>query len=239
MYNIIQKYIAINRPFKKLKPLGVVIHETANPGATDENHFKYFNSGYRGASAHAFVDWDSITQTIPWNEIAWHAGRTANKKFIGIELCHPKTHDEVKFKEVWSRGVWLTAYVFTNILKINKVTKDNILSHYDISLKWKETTHVDPIGYFKEYGKSMDNFRNDVQTEIDKMLKITKSTSYKRGIVTASVLNVRDAPSLKGKIIGKLIKGARVTIYDEKNGWYLLDNKRNKWSYSKYIKIIS
>ncbi len=67
-YTIVQKFISQNRSGKTLNAKGTVLHETATPGASDENEFNYFNSGYRGASAHAFVDYDSITQTVPWNE---------------------------------------------------------------------------------------------------------------------------------------------------------------------------
>lgn len=170
MYEIIRMFILKNRPGIKLNPIGVTIHETANPGATALNHFKYFNSGYRGASAHVFVDWDNIIQTIPWDERAWHAGRTANKKYIGIELCRPRIHDDKKFNLVWEKGVWLTAYLFTRVMNIKNVTVENLISHYEISKKWRETTHVDPIGYFKEYGKTLDDFRKDVQAEINKMV---------------------------------------------------------------------
>lgn len=170
MYEIIRMFISKNRPSIRLNPIGVAIHETANPGATALNHFKYFNSNYRGASAHVFVDWDNIIQTIPWDERAWHAGRTANKKYIGIELCRPRIHADKKFNLIWEKGVWLTAYLFTRVMNIRNVTVKNLISHYEISKKWRETTHVDPIGYFKEYGKTLDDFRKDVQAEINKMV---------------------------------------------------------------------
>lgn len=115
-YEIMQKFISLNWSGRVLKPISSVLHETADVNATDENEQQYFNSGNRGASAHAFVDYNSITQTIPWEEQSWHAGPTANRNFIGIELCH--YDDAASFNEVWKRAVWLFAWVHINVHKL-------------------------------------------------------------------------------------------------------------------------
>jgi len=164
-YEITQNFITQNRSGRILKPIGIVLHETATPGATDENEQSFYNSGNRQASAHAFVDYDSITQCIPWLEQAWHAGPTANRNYIGIELCH--YDDCLKFPQVWNRAVWLFAWVHVNILKLTTVTKDNLMSHAEVSAKWHETDHTDPVSYFKQFGKTVDDFRVAVQAQIN------------------------------------------------------------------------
>lgn len=170
MYPINKSYLTANRSNKRLIPIGMVVHSTATEGADDAAEVKYFNTHpERQASAHGFIDWDSITETVPLNERAWHCGSTANSKFIGIELCEPKGHDINKFNEVWKRATWYFAYIFVNTLKIKKVTKDNLMSHAEVSAKWGETTHTDPVQYFKNYGKTVDDFRAAVQKEIDNM----------------------------------------------------------------------
>lgn len=237
MFEIVKMFITKNRPYTRLYPTGITLHETASPGGTALNHYKYFNSKDRRASAHAFVDWESIIQTIPWDEIAWHAGRTANKRYIGIELCRPKTHDVERFDEVWRRGVWLFAYLFVNVIKIRRVTNENLISHYEVTMKWRETNHVDPITYFKEYNRTVDDFRRDVQEEIDKMLSKNSPPVLKRGVVTAIVLNVREGGSLRAKVVGKLKRGIMVNIYDEFEGWYLIDITKPRWVCSRYVKI--
>ena len=171
MYEIKEKFISKNRSKKPLIPRGIVVHETANPGATAENHYKYFNSADRKASAHAFIDWDDIIQTIPWNEQAGHAGTYANTRFIGIELCRPAKHDVEKFNIVWKKGMWLFANLYINELDIKTITKDNLLSHDEIRIRSGGTTHTDPTAYFKEYGRTVDDFRKGVQEEINKMLQ--------------------------------------------------------------------
>ena len=155
-----------SRPRTPLKPIGLVLHDTATLGATAQNEHDYFQNHAPRASAHAFVDWNEIHQLIPWNEVAWHAGPTANHSRIGIELCVPKTKDQDKFNKVWNNAVWMFAFLMVNVLKENMVTKENLMSHAEVSNKWKETTHQDPIEYFKQYGKTVDDFRTAVQVKI-------------------------------------------------------------------------
>jgi N-acetylmuramoyl-L-alanine amidase len=169
-YVITDMLIEKNRPRTVLNAKGMVVHETATPNATAENEQKYFagGAGGRQASAHAFIDYDSIVRTIPFNEQAWHAGATANHNYIGIELCH--FDDEDKFNEVYKRAVWFFADTFVNYLHITTVTTDNLMSHAEVSAKWHETNHTDPVSYFKAHGKSVDMFRADVQKEINNMI---------------------------------------------------------------------
>jgi N-acetylmuramoyl-L-alanine amidase CwlA len=174
-YEIVQKFISKNRSYKKLVAKGTVVHETASPNGSAEAHYKYFNDGAKGrsASAHAFIDHETIIQTVPWDEQSWHAGGTANRNYIGIELCHYE--DEKKFNEIWKRAVWLFAYLHVNVIKQTTINKDTLMSHKEVSLKWKETTHVDPVAYFAIFGKTVDDFRNAAQAEINAM--IAKPTS--------------------------------------------------------------
>jgi N-acetylmuramoyl-L-alanine amidase len=169
-YQITQNFISYNRSHEPLNAQGMVVHSTADPGATDENEQQYYNGGNRQASAHAFIDWDSITETVPDNEVAWGSGYTSNHKFLQVELCEPKTYNLAQFQEVWNRAVWYFAYKFVNKLKNNTATKDNLLSHGEVSAKWHETNHTDPVGYFAQYGKTVDQFRSEVQQEINKQI---------------------------------------------------------------------
>ncbi len=43
-----------------------------------------------------------------------------------------------------------------------------------------------------------------------------------KGVVTASVLNVRDTPSLSGKVLTKIAKGRSVDVMRETGEWYEL-----------------
>ncbi|MEE0840570.1 MAG: N-acetylmuramoyl-L-alanine amidase, partial [Acutalibacteraceae bacterium] len=52
----------------------IVIHYTGNDGDTDENNGKYFKNNIVKASAHYFVDDDSVTQSVPDKYVAWSVG---------------------------------------------------------------------------------------------------------------------------------------------------------------------
>ncbi len=79
--------------------IGLTYHNTANTSATagDEAHARYFDSVEKAdtsyVGAHLFVDCDSITQVLPINEVAFHAGDgkgSGNRKTVAIEICENK-----------------------------------------------------------------------------------------------------------------------------------------------------
>ena len=168
MVQIKRQIISYNNPGTPLNPIGIVLHETATPNATAQDEFRYFNSANRDASAHAFVDCNEIVQCIDWNKKAWHAGQTANSKYIGIEMCH---FDDYRFNAMYRNTIDLIAYIFVNVLNIKTVNNDNLLGHIDVSHRWGETTHEDPFQYLKDHSKTMDTVRKDVQKTIDSLLK--------------------------------------------------------------------
>lgn len=76
--------------------IGITNHNTANtaPTAGDELHAKWLQNVEKAdeqyVSVHLFVDQDSITQTVPLNEVCYHAGDgngNGNRKTISIEIC--------------------------------------------------------------------------------------------------------------------------------------------------------
>lgn len=163
----------INRSLKNGKATLFVLHETANAGATAMNHYKFI-TGSDQFYAHAYVDWIETLQFIPWNEYGNHAKEPANSIGIGVEMCRPKTHDVEKFTIVYNETVGLFGRLLYSVHGIDKVTKDNVMSHDEVHLKWKNTDHTDPNSYLKEYGKTMDMFRQDVQKYIDELKKNKK-----------------------------------------------------------------
>lgn len=159
---ISQQPIANNRSHQALNPVGLVIHDTDNPGATAQNNRDYFSRVYVAASAHYFVDWNNIIQTIPENEVAWHAGPTANHRYLSIEMCEPKGHNQEEFNRVYQETVELAA----DICNRYGWSASNIFSHYWCSMTFRETDHEDPIAFLKEYGKSWNDLVNDIQKAI-------------------------------------------------------------------------
>src|ERR1700730_723499 len=82
--NIVQDFIPAgnsNRPGRKLLATSVTIHNTDNSdaGANAAAHAKYqkgADARKRKVSWHFTVDDKSVYQSLPTNEIGWHAGST-------------------------------------------------------------------------------------------------------------------------------------------------------------------
>ena len=89
----------------------IVIHYTANNGDSAWGNTNYFKSTYRGASAHYFVDENSIWRCVQDKDISWHCGgglqgsgghayykQCLNSNSIGIEMCSRISNGTYYFK---------------------------------------------------------------------------------------------------------------------------------------------
>jgi N-acetylmuramoyl-L-alanine amidase len=209
MYPISEQLITHNRPKQRLCPQGFVIHDTATKGATAQNEHDYFDGGDRRGSAHYFVDWTQIIRTIPENEVAWHAGPTANNEYLSVEMCVPKTHDPEKFREVWNRTVWLVADAF---IRYGWYIRAGLWSHEGISNRYHETDHQDPIEYFKEYGKTFSDF----VMEVDEVVRLVRA-SKGENIVLKHVIVFWTAKDYSGAIqISERLSNCLMTCRDGK-----------------------
>lgn len=147
------KFINVNKYARSGKKLTgvrkIVMHYTANPGASAENHYKYFNNlTGRYASAHFFVDSKDALCILPLEEVAYHANDVqkkvngvayrgvaelkpnANLLSVGIEMCiekdgsfHPETLEK-------SENV---AAELCRRYKLNPL--EDIVRHYDVTAK--------------------------------------------------------------------------------------------------------
>lgn len=145
LYNI--KFVQKNkfsRPGTKLTAVkGLIIHWVGANGSTDENNAAFFDGpdggGGRYAGAHLFVDKDSATQIIPFDEVTYHAndkscrisklGANANLTTIGVEMCVEK--DGTLHPDTVARTVQLAAHLCT----FYKLGVNDIYRHYDITGK--------------------------------------------------------------------------------------------------------
>lgn len=112
----------------------IVLHDTGNVTDSDEGNANYFNTGSRQASAHYFVDDDSITQVVEDFNSSWHCGDgngkygITNRNSIGIEMCRI------------NNSVSLTTEANTlNLVKMlmnkHSISIDRVVRHYDASHK--------------------------------------------------------------------------------------------------------
>ena len=137
----------LSRNVKNIKY--IVIHYTANDGDSDESNGNYFATRIIKASAHYFVDDDSITQSVPDNYVAYSVGgskytscsitgggkyykKCTNSNSISIELC-----DVVKNGQIYpSAKTIANAIELTKLLmKKYNIPASNVIRHFDVTGK--------------------------------------------------------------------------------------------------------
>lgn len=204
-----------------MSPSYLVVHETANPGASAANHVEYWrrNSSWVYMAHYvAELDGSVIYHVQADDTIAWHVG-AANGKCVGIELAH--TTDAVAFERQWDEAVaWCADYLRGRGWGISA-----LLSHNECRLRWGGTDHTDPDSYFASYGRSWNQFKKEVAAKMNGATGfVAGSSAFTGGTYRCAVnaLNVRDMPALNGRVISMLKRGEKVVLdswYKKADGW--------------------
>lgn len=127
----------------------IVIHYTGNDGDRGKSNANYFANNIVKASAHYFVDDDSVTLSVPEDHVAWSVGGAlysgakakggasqykicTNANSISIELC-----DTVKDGKIYP-----TAATIENALELTRelmkkynIDADHVIRHFDVNGK--------------------------------------------------------------------------------------------------------
>lgn len=167
----------------------IVIHYTGNDGDSSKANTNYFKNNVVKASAHYFVDSDSVTQSVPDDHIAYsvggskysncnitgggkYYGKCTNSNSISIELCDDKKNGTV----------YPTTATISNALKLTK----KLMKQYNIDAK-----HV--IRHFDVTGKSCPEYWCGSSTKNKKWKtefwdKLTKAKSNDRKSFLVKIL---------------------------------------------------
>lgn len=220
----------------------LVYHYTANDGDTDEANAKYFHNNVVKASAHRFVDDDSVTISVPDNYVAYHCGGglqgskghkyykiCTNTNSIGIEMCD--TIKNGKY-EVSSKTRANAIALGKEIVKKYGIKKENVIRHFDVTGK-------NCPAYFVKDEAAWKKFRDEIfETKKEKTKKKEpKKEEFKTYHikVTANRLNVREGAGTNYKIVKTIKKDEKWLIRDEKNGWGKIRIGWIKLSYTKKV----
>lgn len=116
------------------KPAYIVLHYTGNNTDTAKNNADYFFGGNRGASAHYFVDDNSIWQSVEDYDGAWAVGDgggkygITNTNSISVEMC---CVNGVVTDKTESNALDLVKH----LQKKYNISNNNVVRHYDASRK--------------------------------------------------------------------------------------------------------
>ena len=147
----------------------IVMHYTANDGDSDTSNGRYFQKPLNPvASAHFFVDDDSITISVPEDYVAFHCGAyhythpfCRNYNSIGIEMCDAKRDGKVM---ATAKTIANAADLAAMLCEKYNIPVDHIIRHYDVTGKLCPKYWVDdPQGIVR--------FRNMVKERIEMVSK--------------------------------------------------------------------
>lgn len=151
-----------SRPGTETKKItGVVVHYTANPGATamdNRNYFENLKDSHETKVSSNFVVGleGEIVQCVPtWEEA--YASNSRNIDTVSIECCHPDESGKFNDKTYQSM-VELSAWL---CLKFD-LDENDVIRHYDVIGK-------DCPKYFVENEKAWERFRKDVGKQLDRL----------------------------------------------------------------------
>lgn len=196
---------------KKYNKKWLVIHFTANDGDNATNNGKYFKNNVVKASAHYFVDDDTIVLSVPEDYIAYavggkklnsggiYHGIVTNYNSISIELCD--TVKDGKYN-VSAKTRAKAIELAKDIVKRHNIDKSHVVRHYDITGKMCPKYYVDDINEWKAFVDDIFNSKStkkqttlnsnsvkNLQKALNSSYKLKLSVDGKLGTKTKTVLN--------------------------------------------------
>lgn len=207
------------RNTSKIKYL--VFHATSNDGDTDESNAKYFKNNVVKASAHAFVDNDSITISVPADYVAYSVGgsrytdykttggasmygKITNTNSYNIEMCDCNRNGIYDFTEATLENA--IAYG-RHIMDLYNIPITNVYMHFDVNGK-----HC-PIQWYnkrEEWNKFKQRLGNTISTSTVADDKLYTRTQFIKDVQSAIGANA------DGKV-GKETLSKLVTVSRYKN----------------------
>lgn len=128
----IQRMISPYNHYDYNNPKYIAIHYVGAQSSTAKNNATYFYNGDRQASAHLFVDDNSIWQSVEFHNGAWHIGNTRtevnNQNSIGIEQCC--MGDNLMVTETTESN---TIEIVKYLMSTYGIPIENVRTHYTIS----------------------------------------------------------------------------------------------------------
>ncbi len=242
----------------EINPDTIIMHYTA--GANASSSIRTLCDPEAKASAHVVIGRDgSITQLVPFNIKAWHAGRSShgnrrgmNNYSIGIEMDNAgmleksgenfvswfgRKYDASEVKKAQHRNEAFERYwhLFTEeqIDAAFELCK-TLIAEYNIQyiLGHEEVSpgrKTDPGPAFP-----LDKMREQLLEQDRNSDEAEEQITT--GTVAVDKLNFRDAPGTAGEKISKpLLKGTKVKIVGKEGDWFRVKVEQEGWVMGRYI----
>jgi N-acetylmuramoyl-L-alanine amidase len=244
-----------------LNPDTIVIHYTA--GQTAEAAIETFLDQNKKVSAHVVIERNgAITQLVPFNVVAWHAGESSygdrigmNKYSIGIEIVNAGRLQKAGNDYVaWFGKAYTADEVFEGVHRNettptlwHRYTQEQIAvtqevctiltREYDIKyiLGHEEISpkrKIDPGPAFP-----LDKLRDKILNPHRDQDEAETEKLPPSGVVTPEKLNIRSGPSLaQNKVATPLKRKKEVKILEQDNDWYRVAVEIEGWVLKEFIR---
>lgn len=180
----------------------------------------------------------TTVQTMPWNYRPWGCGSgskgSCNSGWIQFEICEDSLTDKAYFDKVYKEGVEITAYLCKmynlnpkGTVTVNGVKVPVILDHQTSYQLGMGGNHGDVQHWFKKYGKTLDDVRNDVAKLLGEDSTTTPPTETTPSQPSTSKVLYRvrkswkDAASQKGAY--SVLENAKKCCDQAGSGYYVFD----------------
>ena len=160
-----------------------------NTNKNDWNHIKH-QAGLNAWIGKLADNTVTTVQTMPWDYKPWGCGSglngSCNNGWIQFEICEDNLKDKDYFEAVYKEACELTAYCCKMYgldpygeVDYNGTKVPVILCHADSHRLKMGSNHGDVLHWFKKYGKTMDDVRDDVAALLGGKTEV--STTLKKG----------------------------------------------------------
>ena len=165
------------------------------------NHWNQARPGGRQVCVHAFIGkladgTVAVYQTLPWTMQGWHAGGSANRNYIGFEICEDGLSDAAYFSKIYEAAVQLSAHL-CQLFSLDPTADGVILCHSEGYKRGISSNHADVTHWFPKHGKTMNTFRSDVKKQLNNLksshLEATAMTQQQFDAMMENWLKRQDA----------------------------------------------
>ena len=185
----------------------------------------------------------TTVQTMPWNYRPWGCGSgskgSCNSGWIQFEICEDALTDKAYFDKVYKEGVEITAYLCKmynlnpkGTVTVNGVKVPVILDHQTSYQLGMGGNHGDVQHWFKKYGKTLDDVRNDVAKLLNEdagtttpPAESTPSQPTDKKVIYRVRKAWKDAASQKGAY--SVLENAKKCCDQAGAGYYVFDEDGN------------
>ena len=174
---------------KRIEIEGLMLHSVGTPQPSAKvfaDRFNAFQPGGSEVCVHAFLQADgTVYQILPWDMYGWHAGGSANRTHIGVEMCEPAEivytgpstveATDLEAAQNYAVGAYNTAAELFAALCIrydlDPMEEGVIISHTEGAAAGMASNHNDPEHLWNGLGLpyTMDTFRAEVAERMEEM----------------------------------------------------------------------